>query len=695
MLLSLALLAALPAMGEEIEIVPDDAELSSPEPDSLSIDALPALSGEADLALNDALDLSLVEEEPDGSEENTSKPVPRYHGTNHKLTLNKDKRLTVNVGDTLALTIPGKGAKWFISSNNKVACISDASVRTYLSVIFPNPGKATLTIVQVDGARHTLALTVKDPTLTVKELVLPQEKMTLRVGQDIDLKQLLVVLPDYAKPTYTYRTTDKSVARVSKDGLVTALKAGKATITIAAQNGVKTKLSVLVNSNHTDNLRDKPTARDIDRLSKQWTLWPKSLNLKGNGRVVCKLWLLNGSKDKLTALRNLDLAISSKDSTGNTLIARSAFKKVSVSCPANQWQVVTLTFPVKSVYSPCPDFTGLKAKDLEFKLYGLPRAASGRKSAAEYRATDLSSDGSDPLVNPVKYRALLISESDFYWASVKNPAERWEHSKRNQGVVEKMKTMLQNVKTPTDSKYQITTRNNTSLNELKQLVRKTFAGADENDVSLFFIATHGDSDDDVSDEEAGALVMASQGEKQPEDLRLSVLRDLLLEVPGKVIVLLSACGSGAAVYESNGIQSGNQPIDRAAAFNARVVEAFRSADPGVMESDYASNTGELRRVNKFYVLTAAAYKEESWGYEESRTNSFVQHLTKGVGKSGSMPADTKYAGNKNGMVDLHELYRYISATGDYVLNTDDKKKEKFYVQHVQVYPSGVRYALFK
>jgi hypothetical protein len=110
----------------------------------------------------------------------------------------------------------------------------------------------------------------------------------------------------------------------------------------------------------------------------------------------------------------------------------------------------------------------------------------------------------------------------------------------------------------------VTVQHNTSLREFKQLVKSTFADADGNDVSLLFFASHGDSDDNTSKEDAGALSMASQGEHKPEELRLSELRDLLLDVPGKVIVMLGSCGSGAAVYANNGAASDGQRLARAA-----------------------------------------------------------------------------------------------------------------------------------
>ena len=63
-----------------------------------------------------------------------------------------------------------------------------------------------------------------------------------------------------------------------------------------------------------------------------------------------------------------------------------------------------------------------------------------------------------------------------------------------------------------------------------------------------------------------------------------------------------------------------------------------------------------------------------------------------VGESGEMPADTEYAGNNNGTVDLHELYRYISGVIDHREIYVDKK---IYSQHVQVYPGNLRFPLFK
>lgn len=292
-----------------------------------------------------------------------------------------------------------------------------------------------------------------------------------------------------------------------------------------------------------------------------------------------------------------------------------------------------------------------------------------------------------------KYTALLVSESDFYWASDNSS----DHILRNKSDVSNMAAMLRGVKTPTGGSYAVTTRNNTTAEELRALIRSTFAGNNEYSVSLFFIATHGDTSKTAS---AGALAMASTDKNHPtEYLPISELRDCFMEVPGRVIVIIQSCGSGAAIYANAGssADSGQNPD----AFNESVIRAFSRGDPGVTlpagEGSTVANTGELRVANKFYVLTASDYAEVSFGIEhpddsDEKRNFFPDWLIEGVGYSGNMPADQLYEGNRDGAVDLYELYSYISGVGD---NREFVYRGKSYYQHVQVYPAYTRYELFR
>ena len=173
-------------------------------------------------------------------------------------------------------------------------------------------------------------------------------------------------------------------------------------------------------------------------------------------------------------------------------------------------------------------------------------------------------------------------------------------------------------------------------------------------------------------------------------------------VKGKVIVILQACGSGAAIWESdleqNGPEEGTAVSSISydpAAWTNRAVSAFSAADPGIRSAEtgeFEANTGEFRVLNKFYVLASSRYGENSYGYN-NKGSHFIICLSDGVGSKGNMPADT----NNDGTADLAELYNYIRQFDG---QGGDGKYNDWYgenTQHVQRYPAsgtGSTYPLF-
>ena len=272
-------------------------------------------------------------------------------------------------------------------------------------------------------------------------------------------------------------------------------------------------------------------------------------------------------------------------------------------------------------------------------------------------------------VNLVKYRALLVGEVNF----------SWETANRNRGDVTLMKEMLSSVTGPKGGKYTITCKYDLDNSGLKSAIKSAFSGADSNDVSLFFIATHGVTDV-ASGTYAGELVtIGSDG--YSEYMTLSELATCLKAVPGKVIVLLGSCGSGAAII-SNGDGEvrfvPNYSDEAALQFCGAAIEAFAAADELLPNEDGVANTGEFRE-SKFYVMTAAAHQESSWGYEGSNPhNIFPYYFAKGAGTG--KPADA----NGNGTITMLELFNYIDS---YALSEGP--------QHTQMYPANSTYALFK
>ena len=71
-------------------------------------------------------------------------------------------------------------------------------------------------------------------------------KLTLTEG---DTEQLTAIVePNGANKTVTWTTSNESVAKVSSKGLVTAVKAGKATIICHANNGITASCEVTINA---------------------------------------------------------------------------------------------------------------------------------------------------------------------------------------------------------------------------------------------------------------------------------------------------------------------------------------------------------------------------------------------------------------------------------------------------------------
>jgi hypothetical protein len=281
--------------------------------------------------------------------------------------------------------------------------------------------------------------------------------------------------------------------------------------------------------------------------------------------------------------------------------------------------------------------------------------------------------GSAGTVTPKSYRALLVGEVNFNWGD-----GSYETAKRNGGDVEHMASMLKSVKGSNGSAYTVTKKTNLGKSGLENAIKNTFSGTTDQDVSLFFIATHGDSSDE------GQLVL-TDGSNCTQWISFGQLAAMLSKyVKGDVIVIIESCGAGSAIY-ANGAKA--QDFDPEL-FAIQAVQAFAEAD---QKSDVA-NTGELRK-SRYYVLAAAKHHQDSWGHEwEPAGNYFTDWLIEGIGDSGSMPADT----NKDNVVTLNELYKYIAKYDTYTFSyLDSEDHVMTATQQVQVYPVNSSYKLFK
>ena len=154
------------------------------------------------------------------------------------VTLDKTSA-TLTEGDELTLTATinpdnatNKNVTWS-SSNSAVASVSNGKVTALKA------GKATITVKTDDGGKTaTCEVTVNAKVYPVISVSLDKTSATLTEGDVFTLTA--IVNPDNAtNKNITWSSSDNTVASVS-NGKVTALKAGKATITVKTDDGGKT-----------------------------------------------------------------------------------------------------------------------------------------------------------------------------------------------------------------------------------------------------------------------------------------------------------------------------------------------------------------------------------------------------------------------------------------------------------------------
>lgn len=642
---------------------------------------------------------------------------PAYVPVSRQLILTTGKTLNVMISDTVDVTFSAGGFESFVSDNEGIAAIvrSDPGAGT-AQVAVTGAGTGKLKAKLLNGKSLTLTLKAADPYLPTS-VKFADSKVTLNVegyeGGGTRVQLTPTVQPEIARTEYTWSSSNGKIATVSDSGLVTALSEGTARITVKTSNKKSASISIKV----VDPC--KPTAVSFEtktvtkNIGETWSLEPV---LKPDTARTTYTWSSSNMKvadvsddGVVEALKEGTARITVKTANKKSAVVSvkvvDPYKPVTVSIGSGTLELrerdrVTLK-PTLTPDTARTTYTWISSSKrvADISDEGVLTAYRAGKTTITVKTANSKRATLKVVVKPylneeVTYRALLVAETQFYNRAL-NEAEDAAY---NRYAADKIEKMLKAVCGAEGGKFSISLVENTTRAQLKQSIASAFAGADENDISLFYISSHGDKTSSGST--AGAVAMSNAPNTASESMKLSELRDCLLAVPGKVIILMDTCGSGAAVYAKGIGEAPQSEAEAYQAFDEAVVRVFAEADPGVIEVDEPASdgdvelqarTGEFRQVNKFYVLCSSRYQESSWAH--SKGSMFTDWLVKGVGTSSTLPADAKYAGNNDGVLDLYELYSYISAVGDsYAVKP---KKGEVYYQHVQVYPSNTRFGLFK
>ena len=148
---------------------------------------------------------------------------------------------TLAVGGTVTLvaTVTPEGA-----TNKKVSWKSDktdiATVDENGKVTAVKAGVAKITVTTEDGKKTaSCTITVKEDKVAVTGVTLNKTELSMTVGGSFKL--VATISPkDATNQKVTWKSSDRDVADVDQEGLVAAVKAGKATITVTTEDGKKT-----------------------------------------------------------------------------------------------------------------------------------------------------------------------------------------------------------------------------------------------------------------------------------------------------------------------------------------------------------------------------------------------------------------------------------------------------------------------
>ena len=557
----------------------------------------------------------------------------------HEMTIMADgsESLVATVSPTNA---SDKNVIW-TTTNDSVATVSNGIVTA------KNEGIAVITVISTDGGYNdTCIVTVTPKPIAVTGIRLNKSSIALPVGSKETL--IATILPaNAANKSVTWTSSNDSVATV-QDGVVTFRAVGNATITVKTVDGnYKATCSITVQTPPVNAPVIESATVSKNKITINWS--PVS------GATVYTVYMMKG------------------DTGTPSEIIKNVDGSLCTCSIANLDKQTTYRFAVTATVSG---------------------NETGKSNVIN--ATTENKDGI------VVGRALLVSESTFNWDQYEGLfdwiplLDRQEYTiYRNQGDVLLIKDMLATVKTPSGRLWNTpVTIDNATNQQIKDNISSTFRNADDDDISLFMIATHGDIKNTGSS--AGYLCTY-----YGDTLELGVLAGWLENIPGKVVVFLESCGSGAAIYSKSsntGTTAPGMGLDP-----QLVIRAFSSVDHSLIPErtllyhydeigeiqqietiEITPKTGEFIYENKFYVLTASDYQQVSYSMAEdyqSATNSynlFPYYICDAIGPSGMMPADS----NNSNTLSLNELYKYVY----------NKCKSK---QTTKVYPTNCGTILFK
>ena len=609
--------------------------------------------------------------------------------------MDRNSKHTVYMNTTLQVQLVGYTATGWKSSNTKVATVDGSGLVTALKA-----GTAKITATITKKKKLILTLTVKDPTLPGSVTIVTPPSTELWKGGTLRLAARMTPSVTGYTPVsgLTWTSSNKKVVAVNKTtGVLTAKKAGKATITVKTRNNKKHTLKVKVIDPSLPTgvtilqsiFSTSSTSMSMSISDKRLQLNARVTSLDGNPKT--KLTWTSSNK-KIATVSKTGLVTAKKTGTVKITVSTSNKKKAIAYLtivPGYQEAVSVLQTQIPStaaVGEPVPlifktqyatdfiamyDGSGNMLSFWKWNTYGVDWDCDDNDEYAfwrvyyvftkpgtynlTFRARTLYSNygtartatvtvsepaaPEQPVMPTGVRRALCVGQANY--VSGASPLSTCKYDN------DAMKVMLQGL----TQRFSVRAVYNRTAGQILSDINSAFSDATDSSVSLFYYSGHGCDD--------GSPTATYQGALCGVDGSLLTLRQLanaLSRVPGKVIVLLDSCHSGAAI-STNAADA----EDELQAFNRAAIDAFSSYTLEYNPDLPLTNAGEMA-TNKFIVITACTNSQTSTTNDPVST--FTLALLKGLGMTfsgrtasyggGAMPADT----NSDRQVTLGECFTY-------------------------------------
>lgn len=256
---------------------------------------------------------------------------PSYH--TYTISKGSTKKLSARISPT---NVTSTKLKWE-SSDKSIVSVSSKGIITGIKT-----GTAKITVTTTDESKKkaTIYVTVGTP---VKEIRAKTDKLTLMAGKTSTIKT--TITPSTASiKKLEYKSSDEKIATVTKAGMIKAISAGKATITIAARDGSGKKEKVYV------TVKEKM----IDKTLTQADVVDGKINLSDATyhRLIIKSSVGDAEinldhiiiKDAIEMESNAKYAVKAKDSEINNVVALEEKEEAITSFAVEDKGIETPTF---------------------------------------------------------------------------------------------------------------------------------------------------------------------------------------------------------------------------------------------------------------------------------------------------------------------------------------------------------------